>query len=168
MSNILSSITQLNVGGIATDLINSQPLGKTAALRAIAMNYASCSAFPLIFPDPLDLNLWNAVFTIYEPQSVKDQAITLILPNFNQTGLLVEVVSIILQPVDKSLPPYVSLAPMVNLEFWAKSTQVALAGSSPLYDTYSFYPGEFDKITNFYGLPKYAIITVAFKGSSAN
>lgn len=168
MSSLLSSITQLNVGGIAADLINSQPLGKTAALRAVAMNYGSCAAVPLVFPDPLDLNVWNTVFTIYEPSSDKDQAIRLNLPNFNQAGLLVEVVSIILQPVDKSYPPSISIAPAVNLEFWEKSTKVALESASPLYDTYEFYPGDYDKITHFYGLQKYAIITVAFKGSSAH
>lgn len=168
MASLLSAITQLNVGGVTTDLINAQPLGKTAALRAIAMNYDFCAAVPLIFPDPLDLNLWNATFTIYEPPAGKDQAITLRIPNFNQTGLLVEVVSIILQPVDKSFPPAVNIAPAVNHDYWAESTKVALKSASPLYDTYKFYPGEYDKITGFYGLQKYAIITVGFKGSTSN
>lgn len=178
MSNILSSITQLNVGGVALDLINSEPLGKTAALRAVAMNYTKCALVPVVFPNPLDLNMWNATFTINEPPASNDyngnpvpQDIILILPNFNQTGLLVEVVSIILQPLPGivlGIPPSVNIAPLINLDYWATSTSGALKSSSPFYDQYKFTPSEYDNITKLQNVPKVAIVTVAFKGSTAN
>lgn len=175
MSNILSSLTQLTVGAVATDLIISQPVGKTAALKAIAMNAQSCSILPLLLPDPLDLNLWTATFSIVEP-AVSDkgtQTISLILPNFNQANLLVEVASIILQPIPGNpgfgtLPPSINIAPLTNVAYWTESTIGALESSSPLYSIYKFTPSDYDGITNFYGIPKLAIITVAFKGSTAN
>jgi hypothetical protein len=175
MSNILSSLTQLNVGAVATDLIISQPVGKTAALKAIAMNAQSCSILPVLLPDPLDLNLWTATFSILEPSVTgkETQTISLILPNFNQPNLLVEVASIILQPIPGypgfgKFPPSINIAPLCNVAYWAESTKDALESSSPLYSNYKFTPSDYDGVTGFYGIPKLAIITVAFKGSTAN
>jgi hypothetical protein len=195
-TNILSSLTQLAVGGVATDLINSQPLGKTAALRAIAMNAGKCTVIPLLFPDPLDLNLWNVTFSIAEPNSdsetwedkegneqdfgnksdcseSSENTINLYLPNFNQTGLLVDVVSINFQTIMGNagygeIPPSINVAPLVNRKYWAQTTKQALQNASPLFNTYSFTPSDYDSITGYANIPKLSIITVAFKGSTAN
>ena len=175
MSTILSSLTQLASGSVAQDLIISQPAGKTAALRAMAMNYNSCAILPALLPDPLDLNLWTVTFSIVEPEAVLDtpQTISLILPNFNQPNILVEVVSIILQPIPGSpafgkVPPYINIAPQINGTYWLESTVGALKSSSPLYSTYTFTPADYDIQSGLAYTRKLAVITVAFKGTTAN
>lgn len=159
---------------VSSELANANPQGKVAAIRAAAMNTQRCTLTPVVLPDPLgDPNTWNAVFTLSETQAQNG----IILPNFNQTNLLVAPLIVILQPLDLALgiPPSTNIAPLINRDYWNAAAMNAAAvydnispsGTDTLYNIYKFTPSDFDSIDGMAGIPKIAVVTVAFTGSAA-
>lgn len=158
---------------VTGELANANPQGKVAAIRAAAMNTQRCTLTPVVLPDPLgDPNTWNAVFTVTETQAQNG----IILPNFNQTNLLVAPLIVILQPADLLLgiPPSTNIAPLINRDYWNDAAMNAAAvynekpnGTDTLYNLYKFTPSDYDSIDGLQDVAKLAVITVAFTGSAA-
>jgi hypothetical protein len=156
------------VVNVVGEVANANPQGKVAALRCVAMNTQRCALTPVVIPDPLgNPNTWNAVFTLTETQAIDG----IILPNFNQTNLLVVPTIVILQTANltSGIPPSTNLAPLINRDYWNSSavSNTSSTGLDSLYNYYQFTPSDYDDLDGMSGYPKLAVVTVTFTGSGA-